>query len=161
LRSKKRYVMMSGDTIIPKGIDIVRRDRAKLISSRILSLCRTLMMEGVAQDIAVEVAKLRNRHIVEIERGSSELSQCSIIVRREGVVRYEYTGTDECNQPVKRAMDFHSTEPTLVVKYHAMTMIGDYIRVVDGMLDMLGISSLLKHMSWVRRVSSLCSSTML
>jgi DNA polymerase elongation subunit (family B) len=94
--TKKKYIMNTGGVLVPKGVSIVmiRRDRKKIVNTKIMDVCKTVLTIRDPIAAAREVTSLMNSHRLSLSSGRSLVSQCSMMVRRRGSMYYEYVGVD-------------------------------------------------------------------
>jgi hypothetical protein len=133
--------------MIPRGVSIVRRDREKAVSSRIMEVCKIILTTDDLVNAALCVQKLSAKHILELSLGMDKTSQCTIIVRRRGVVMYEYIGQDTHGNTTIVQIPVDSVSGDMDVTYHAGTMVDKYRKGLEAVLVSTDISSAMTAIS--------------
>jgi DNA polymerase elongation subunit (family B) len=140
LLTKKKYILYQNDEMTPKGVSIVRRDREKAVSSRIMEVCKIILTTDDLVNAALRVQKLSTKHILELSLGVGKISQCSIIVRRRGIVVYEYMGQDARGSTTIVQIPVDSVSGDMDITYHAGTMVDKYRKGLEAVLISTDIS---------------------
>jgi hypothetical protein len=153
LRTKKKYIMNTGGVLVPKGVSIVRRDREKIVNTKIMDVCKTVLTIRDPIAAAREVTSLMNSHRLSLSSGRSLVSQCSMMVRRRGSMYYEYVGVDTFGDAKVCSLIVDNTSSDVIVSYHVPTLLRKYSDGVDEIIRASNLGSIqlaLSHMEQMR-----------
>jgi hypothetical protein len=141
LLTKKKYIMNTGGVLVPKGVSIVRRDREKIVNTKIMDVCKTVLTIRDPIPAAREVTCRMSSHRLSLSSGRSLVSQCSMMVRRRGSMYYEYVGVDTFGDAKVCSLIVDNTSSDVSVNYHVPTLLRKYNDGVDEIMRASNLGS--------------------